>query len=121
MASPSAQRRRAYLRLCVSETCRGAFCPLLCLSFAARLSQRHPGTCNAQQVVPTLTRSKAWECTLAAHSHDFSTIAIVTKASAEEFCMKLQKEGLTISVAPDSNFKKDGEGGEGGGPQSGKK
>lgn len=73
------------------------------------------------QVVPTLTRSKAWECTLAAHSHDFSTIAIVTKTTAEEFCMKLQKEGLTISVAPDSNFKKDGEGGEGGAPQGGKK
>ena len=67
------------------------------------------------QVVPTLTRSKAWECTLAAHSHDFSTLAIVTKQTAEEYCMKLQKGGLTISVAPDSNFKKDGEGGGGGG------
>lgn len=70
---------------------------------------------NPKQVVPTLTRSKAWECTLAAHSHDFATIAIVTKDTAEDYCMKLQKGGLTISVAPDSNFKKDGE--EGGGPQ----
>jgi ATP-dependent Clp protease adapter protein ClpS len=68
-------------------------------------------------VVPTLTRSKAWECTLAAHSHDFATIAIVTKGTAEDYCMKLQKAGLTISVAPDSNFKKDGEEGGGGGPQ----
>lgn len=85
------------------------------------LKPAHPPTHPTiyPQVVPTLTRSKAWECTLAAHSHDFSTIAIVTKDTAEEFCMKLQKEGLTISVAPDSNFKKDGE--EGGAPQGGKK
>lgn len=61
---------------------------------------------NMLQVVPTLTRSKAWECTLAAHSHDFATIAIVTKDTAENYCMNLQKAGLTISVAPDSNFKK---------------
>lgn len=62
------------------------------------------------QVVPTLTRSKAWECTLAAHSHDFATVAIVTKDTAENYCMNLQKAGLTISVAPDSSFQKDEEG-----------
>jgi hypothetical protein len=32
----------------------------------------------------------------------------VSKSSAEEYCMKLQKAGLTISVAPDSSFEKDG-------------
>lgn len=61
-------------------------------------------------MVPTLTRSKAWECTLAAHSHDFATVAIVTKDTAENYCMNLQKAGLTISVAPDSSFQKDEEG-----------
>lgn len=59
------------------------------------------------QVIPTLTRSKAWECTLAAHQSDYSTLAVVIKSTAEEYCMKLQKAGLTISVAPDSNFEKD--------------
>jgi ATP-dependent Clp protease adapter protein ClpS len=58
-------------------------------------------------VIPTLTRSKAWECALAAHANEFSTLAIVTKTTAEEYCMKLQKSGLTISVAPDSNFEKE--------------
>lgn len=79
-------------------------------------SLTHPSTYlpthppNAVQVVPTLTRSKAWECTLAAHSHDFATVAIVTKDTAENYCMNLQKAGLTISVAPDSSFQKDEEG-----------
>jgi ATP-dependent Clp protease adapter protein ClpS len=62
---------------------------------------------GCEQVIPTLTRSKAWECTLAAHANEFSTLAIVTKTTAEEYCMKLQKSGLTISVAPDSNFEKE--------------
>ena len=66
------------------------------------------------QTVTTLTKAKAWECTLTAHAQEMSTVAVVTKSTAEEYCVALQKRGLTISIAPDSNFKS-GEGGEGGG------
>ena len=63
--------------------------------------------------IKTLTRSKAHDCTVEAHCHNVATLAVCTKRSAENYCMNLQKKGLTVSIAPDSNFKKKGEVGQG--------
>eukprot|EP00439_Symbiodinium_sp_Y106_P035493 s5607_g4.t1 len=40
-----------------------------------------------------------------AHSSGKATVACVWKALAEQFCVKLQQDGLTVSIAPDSKFE----------------
>jgi len=57
------------------------------------------------QVVKYLSRRKAYMITWEAHSAQIATVATVWKPLAEEFCVKLQQRGLTVSVAPDSKFR----------------
>lgn len=56
-------------------------------------------------VVPTTTRRKAFEMAMTTHRDGQATVAVVFKKLAEQYCMGLQKAGLTSSIAPDSNFK----------------
>lgn len=56
-------------------------------------------------VVPTTTRKKAFEMAMTTHRDGQATVAVVFKKLAEQYCMGLQKAGLTSSIAPDSNFK----------------
>eukprot|EP00931_Biecheleriopsis_adriatica_P087559 TRINITY_DN62001_c0_g1_i1.p1 TRINITY_DN62001_c0_g1~~TRINITY_DN62001_c0_g1_i1.p1 ORF type:complete len:233 (+),score=52.15 TRINITY_DN62001_c0_g1_i1:45-701(+) len=57
------------------------------------------------KVVQHLTRRKAYNITWEAHSSGKATVACVWKALAEQFCVKLQQDGLTVSIAPDSKFE----------------
>ena len=66
------------------------------------------------KIVKQLTRKKAHQITIQTHSAGQATVIIVWKQLAETYCMGLQKQGLTASIAPDSGFKKGGGGGDGG-------
>eukprot|EP00490_Sorites_sp_Unknown_P025464 CAMPEP_0114637788 /NCGR_PEP_ID=MMETSP0191-20121206/279_1 /TAXON_ID=126664 /ORGANISM="Sorites sp." /LENGTH=164 /DNA_ID=CAMNT_0001849523 /DNA_START=39 /DNA_END=533 /DNA_ORIENTATION=- len=57
------------------------------------------------KVVQHLSRRKAYNITWEAHSSGKATVACVWKALAEQFCLKLQQDGLTVSIAPDSKFE----------------
>ncbi|CAE7546229.1 CPLS1 [Symbiodinium necroappetens] len=57
------------------------------------------------KVVQHLSRRKAYGITWEAHSSGKATVACVWKALAEQFCVKLQQDGLTVSIAPDSKFE----------------
>lgn len=67
-------------------------------------------TGSLTKVVQHLTRRKAYNITWEAHSAGKATVATVWKAQAEQYCVALQKNGLTVSIAPDSKFEgnKDG-------------
>ncbi|GMI09295.1 hypothetical protein TrLO_g2054 [Triparma laevis f. longispina] len=68
------------------------------------------------KIVKQLTRKKAHQITVQTHSAGMATVIIVWKDLAEKYCMGLQRQGLTASIAPDSGFKKNdgGDGGDGG-------
>uniref|UniRef100_A0A7S1TWE5 Adaptor protein ClpS core domain-containing protein n=1 Tax=Phaeomonas parva TaxID=124430 RepID=A0A7S1TWE5_9STRA len=55
--------------------------------------------------VPTVTRRKAFDMAMTTHRDGQATVAIVWKKLAEQYCLGLQKAGLTSSIAPDANFK----------------
>jgi len=71
------------------------------------------------KIVKQLSRKKAHEITVQTHSAGQASVIVVWKALAETYCLGLQRQGLTASIAPDAGFKKndkDGDGdGEGGG------
>ncbi len=67
------------------------------------------------KTVKQLTRKKAHEITIETHSAGQATVIVVWKDLAEGYCLGLQRQGLTASIAPDSGFKKSG-GGDGDGP-----
>lgn len=56
------------------------------------------------KVVRTITRYKAHKITVQAHKAGVATVTTTWKQLAEEYCLGLQKEGLTSSIAPDSSF-----------------
>ncbi|GJQ08664.1 hypothetical protein GpartN1_g1502.t1 [Galdieria partita] len=56
-------------------------------------------------VVKTVSRKKAHRVTMEAHSCGVSTVTTTWKQLAEEYCLGLQRYGLTTSIAPDSLFK----------------
>eukprot|EP00310_Coccolithus_braarudii_P019818 CAMPEP_0183337352 /NCGR_PEP_ID=MMETSP0164_2-20130417/5019_1 /TAXON_ID=221442 /ORGANISM="Coccolithus pelagicus ssp braarudi, Strain PLY182g" /LENGTH=143 /DNA_ID=CAMNT_0025507025 /DNA_START=193 /DNA_END=624 /DNA_ORIENTATION=- len=60
-------------------------------------------------VVKTITRKKAHRITVQCHSMGTATVTTTWKQMAKTYCLKLQKYGLTSSIAPD------GGGGGGGG------
>ena len=69
------------------------------------------------KTVKQLTRKKAHEITVQTHSAGMSTVITVWKDLAQTYCLGLQRQGLTASIAPDSGFKggKGGDGDEDGG------
>jgi len=69
------------------------------------------------KVVKQLSRKKAHQITVQTHSAGQASVIIVWKALAETYCLGLQRQGLTASIAPDSGFKKNDDNG-GGGPDT---
>jgi len=61
-------------------------------------------TTSLTRVVKHLSRRRAYKITWEAHSAGMATVATVWKAQAEEFCVKLQQLGLTVSIANDKKF-----------------
>ena len=53
------------------------------------------------KVVKTITRKKAHRITVQAHSMGTATVTTTLKHMAKETCLKLQKFGLTASIAPE--------------------
>jgi ATP-dependent Clp protease adapter protein ClpS len=53
------------------------------------------------QVVKTITRKKAHRITVQCHSMGTATVTTTWKQMAKTYCLKLQKYGLTSSIAPD--------------------
>mmetsp|Transcript_6753 Transcript_6753/g.9816 ORF Transcript_6753/g.9816 Transcript_6753/m.9816 type:complete len:230 (+) Transcript_6753:328-1017(+) len=56
------------------------------------------------KVVGILSRSQAWEVVVQAHGNDKATVCKAWKAKAEQFCLGLQRQGLTASIVPDYKF-----------------
>jgi len=55
------------------------------------------------KVVKTITRKKAHRITVQCHSMGTATVTTTWKQMAKTMCLKLQKFGLTSSIAPDSS------------------
>lgn len=73
--------------------------------------------CDAvTKVVPTVSMKKAYMIARSVHTNGAGTIATLWKDKAMMICMALQTLGLTMSIAEDKDFEKDG-GGDG--PSSG--
>ncbi len=63
------------------------------------------------KVIGTLDRKAAFEICVQTHGIGKATVTKVWKKQAEQFCLGLQRQGLTVSIAPDEDF----EGGQSGG------
>jgi ATP-dependent Clp protease adapter protein ClpS len=63
------------------------------------------------KVVGTLDRKAAFEICVETHGVGKATVTKTWKKQAENFCLNLQRQGLTVSISPDSDF----EGGHSGG------
>ena len=63
------------------------------------------------KVIGTLDRKAAFEICVQTHGVGKSTITKTWKKQAEQYCLGLQRQGLTVSIAPDEDF----EGGHSGG------
>lgn len=63
------------------------------------------------KVIGTLDRKRAFDICVATHGTGKATITKTWKKQAEQYCLGLQRMGLTASIAPDSKF----EGGHSGG------
>lgn len=63
------------------------------------------------KVIGTLDRKAAFEVCVQTHGIGKSTITKTWKKQAEQYCLGLQRQGLTVSIAPDEDF----EGGHSGG------
>ena len=53
------------------------------------------------KVVKTITRKKAYRICVQAHTRGTATVTTTWKQMAKTMCLKLQKYGLTSSIAPD--------------------
>jgi ATP-dependent Clp protease adapter protein ClpS len=63
------------------------------------------------KVIGTLDRKAAFEICVETHGIGKATITKTWKKQAEQFCLGLQRQGLTVSISPDEDF----EGGHSGG------
>ena len=60
------------------------------------------------KTVATVTRSKAHRITVAAHTNNLAVVTTTWKQMAKTYCIKLQKFGLTSSIAPGDGGGDDG-------------
>lgn len=68
------------------------------------------------KILPEYNKKKAFDLCVVVHGSGKGTVTTVWKDKAEQYCMGLQRHGLTVSIAPDKNFKGGGDGdGDGGG------
>lgn len=56
------------------------------------------------KVVGTLDRKASFEICVQTHGVGKATITKTWKKQAEQFCLGLQRQGLTVSIAPDEDF-----------------
>ena len=71
------------------------------------------------KVIGTLDRKRAFDICVVTHGQGKATITQTWKAQAMKFCLGLQRQGLTASIAPESRFSGDGGDGDGGGDGGG--
>lgn len=72
------------------------------------------------KVIGTLDRKRAFDICVVTHGTGKATITKSWKEQAMKYCLGLQRQGLTASIAPESRFGDGdgGSGGDGGGPDS---
>jgi ATP-dependent Clp protease adapter protein ClpS len=58
------------------------------------------------KVVGVFTRATAYEMVVEAHRHNKSTVICVWKEKAQNLCLGLQRQGLTVSIVPDYEFER---------------
>ncbi|VEU33466.1 unnamed protein product [Pseudo-nitzschia multistriata] len=66
---------------------------------------------SLSKVVGTLDRAASFEICVETHGIGKATVTKTWKKQAEQFCLGLQRQGLTVSISPDKDF----EGGHSGG------
>ena len=69
---------------------------------------------SLQKVMGTLDKKKAFDICTVTHGQGKATIGIYWKKQAMKYCLGLQRQGLTASIAPDGNFEGGSKGGKGG-------
>ena len=68
------------------------------------------------KVIGTIDRKQAWDMCVLTHGNGKATVTKAWKDQAEKYCLGLQRQGLTASIAPDDNFQGKGMAGDLGGP-----
>jgi len=58
------------------------------------------------KVVGIFTRAMAYEIVVEAHRNEKATIVKVWKEKAQQLCLGLQRQGLTVSIVPDYEFER---------------
>jgi ATP-dependent Clp protease adapter protein ClpS len=56
------------------------------------------------KVIGTLDRKAAFEICVQTHGIGKATVTKTWKKQAEQFCLGLQRQGLTVSISPDKDF-----------------
>jgi ATP-dependent Clp protease adapter protein ClpS len=56
------------------------------------------------KVIGTLDRKAAFEICVQTHGIGKATVTKTWKKQAEQFCLGLQRQGLTVSISPDEDF-----------------
>ena len=56
------------------------------------------------KIIGTLDRKAAFEICVQTHGIGKSTVTKTWKKQAEQFCLGLQRQGLTVSISPDEDF-----------------
>lgn len=56
------------------------------------------------KVVGTLDRKASFEICVQTHGNGKATVTKTWKKQAEQFCLGLQRQGLTVSISPDEDF-----------------
>lgn len=62
------------------------------------------------KVIGTLDKKTAFEICVQTHNSGKATVTKTWKKQAEKFCLGMQRQGLTASIAPDKSFKGGGKG-----------
>merc|ERR1712071_491327 len=66
---------------------------------------------SLSKVIGTLDKKASFEICVKTHGVGKATVTKTWKKQAEQFCLGLQRQGLTVSISPDKDF----EGGHSGG------
>lgn len=75
---------------------------------------------SLQKVMGTLDKKKAFDICTVTHGQGQATVDECWKEQAMKYCLGLQRQGLTASIAPANKFEGGGnDAGGGGGPSSG--
>jgi len=56
------------------------------------------------KVIGTIDKKKAWDICVLTHGNGKATVTKSWKQQSEKYCLGLQRQGLTVSIAPDDNF-----------------